>query len=157
MAGGAPTAERKRSGPKLADGRDNQVAFFASGVSDPEPCHDAREGGTCGALRPSNPRSSASIGLSSLHRFFEWDLGGTIRAAYMTGCFLLRGRGVRFLPPSPGGLRARGRRMGLGGGAGSGISPVAVGWPGTSGWGSSISSYSSTATTGSASGGGAGG
>ena len=73
------------------------------------------------------------------------------------GCFL-RGRDEElrfFCVPSPEVLRgARGRRCGLGGGSGIGISPVAVGWPGTSGCGSSSSSI---CATGSGSGGGAGG
>lgn len=51
-----------------------------------------------------------------------------VNAAYAPGCFF-RGRETRFLVcPSEEVLRgARGRRCGLGGASGRGISPVAVG------------------------------
>jgi hypothetical protein len=57
-------------------------------------------------------------------------------------------RCLRFLPPRAAGLRPGGRRIGFGGGSGGGISPVAVGWPGTSGWYSSSSISVATAGSG---------
>src|ERR1035437_1976125 len=82
---------------------------------------------------------------------------------YVVGGFFL-GRVMRFLgvtPTPPAVLRGtRGRRAGLGVGKGGGTSPVAVGWPGTRGCGSSSSSSCSscsTSATGSGWGGAAGG
>jgi len=118
---------------------------FVPGVSPPNGAQPGAGGGSRVRAGRSRMRAGAAgcgpgaAGCGRGHRArYPAPAGGDY-----AGCFL-RGRETRFFGvPSPEVLRgARGRRCGLGGNSGMGISPVAVGCPGTRGCGSSSSSSS---------------